>query len=58
MRRQDDVLPTLKLLVSDNDLSIVIPHVWYSQHPLMQAELEAESDCITKVGQTLHIAVN
>ena len=58
MRRQDDVLPELKLITSDNDLSIVIPHIWFSQHPLMQAELEAECEYLRKAGQVLHIAVN
>ena len=52
MRRQADVLPELKLVVSKQDLSIVIPHVWFSQHPLMQAELEAECDYLHKAGQT------
>ena len=58
MRRQDDVLPELKLIANDDELSIVIPHIWLSQHPLMQSELESEAYYIVKAGMKMHIAVN
>ena len=42
MRRKDDVLPDIKLVVQNETLVLSIPHIWLGQHPLMLAELEQE----------------
>lgn len=58
MRRKDDVLPHIKLITNNNDLSLVVPHIWWSQHPLMQSELEQEARYQRVLDTELHIAVN
>ena len=55
MRRKDDVLPTFKVSIENNALSIKFSGDWLAKHPLMQSELEQERVYHAKLGWHFNI---
>lgn len=54
-RRQDDVLPSIRTLLTNNQIILALPSTWLASHPLIRDELSQEQEFVKVLGLSLTI---
>ena len=49
IKRQDDILPDIKIAVEDKKIILTFPEDWLSQKPVFSADLEREVDYLKDI---------